>query len=144
MTVIYSAQSEAPESKTRSPLLPLLIVLFVISYAILTLLVVEQGRTIEVQRGLIREMLKDSTQLAALKGKLAREEAAAKSQGKPAPQTERQDPSGNKSKSGSAANSAPSAPGNEAKRQGKSRTMKEVPETPAADLQDVRRSKRII
>src|SRR5260221_439642 len=33
----------------------------------------EQRQTIESQRGLIREMLKDSPQMAALKGKLARD-----------------------------------------------------------------------
>ena len=139
VTVIYTAPSEAPEKKTRSALLPLLVVLFVISYSILTLLVIEQGRTIEVQRGLLREMLKDSTQLAAIKSKMAREEALARSQDKPAVQTERKD-----SASGNADNAAPKAPGKEMKPQGKSRTMKEVPETPAADLQDVRRSTRVI
>jgi len=42
--------------------------------ALWTALVFEQGQTIEAQRGLIREMLKDSTQLAALKDKLARDD----------------------------------------------------------------------
>ena len=49
--------------------------LFVFSYGILTLLVVEQGRTIDSQRFLIREMVKDSDQLAALESKMAREES---------------------------------------------------------------------
>jgi len=144
VTVIYAAQSEAPENKSRSPLLPLLVVLFVISYSILTLLVVEQGRTIETQRGLLREMLKDSSQLAALKGKMAREAAAAHSQEKARPRTERQDPAtGGSTNSGNAESAAPNT-GKATRQQGKSRTMKEVPETPAADLQDVRRSKRAI
>ena len=52
-------------------MMPLLVILFVISYCILTMLVFEQGQTIESQRSLIREMLKDSTQLAALKDKQA-------------------------------------------------------------------------
>ena len=50
VTVIYTVQSEAPVKKSGISLLPLLVVLFIISYAILTLLVVEQGRTIEAQR----------------------------------------------------------------------------------------------
>jgi hypothetical protein len=139
LTVIYSAQSESPQTKTRGALLPLLVVLFLISYGILTLLVVEQGRTIEAQRGLLREMLKDSTQLAALKGKLAREDNA-RSQDKPAAQTE-QKPATSRN-SGSA---APKTPSKETKRSGKSaHTMKEVPEKPATDLQDVRRSTQVI
>ncbi|MFY9559046.1 MAG: hypothetical protein WAQ52_02320 [Terriglobales bacterium] len=139
MTVIYSAQSETPQTKTRGAFLPLLIVLFVISYSILTLLVVEQGRTIEGQRSLLREMLKDSAQLAALKNRLAREDNA-RSQDKPAAQTEQK-----AATSGNSGNAATKAPSKETKRPGKSaRTMKEVPEKPAADLQDVRRSTRVI
>jgi len=83
LTVIYTAQSAVPETKTRGVLLPLLVILFLVSYGILTLLVVEQGRTIEAQRSLLREMLKDSTQLASLKDKLARD-VAAQSHDKPA------------------------------------------------------------
>jgi len=120
-------------------LLPLLVVLFLISYGILTLLVVEQGRTIDAQRGLLREMLKDSTQLAALKSRLAREDSA-QSHDKPATQTEQKEAA-----SGSSASVAPKAPGRETKRPGKTaRTLKEIPEKPAADLQDVRRSTRVI
>ncbi|HUM06996.1 MAG TPA: hypothetical protein VLT90_16130 [Terriglobales bacterium] len=139
MTVIYTAQNEAPDKKPRNALLPLLVVLFVISYSILTLLVIEQGRTIEVQRGLLREMLKDSTQLATLKKQIAQEAAARKTS--PA---DRKDGSSANSSDSPARNDAPKASGKDTKRQGKSRTMKEVPETPAADLQDVRRSTRVI
>jgi hypothetical protein len=139
LTVIYAAQSAAPQKQTPGALLPLLVVLFVVSYAILTLLVVEQGRTIEAQRSLLREMLKDSTQLAALKSKLARGESA-RSQDRPTAQTEQKEAT-----SGNSGNAAPKAPSKESKRPGKSaRTMKEVPEKPAADLQDVRRSTRVI
>ena len=35
-------------------MLPLLVVLFIVSYGILTLLVFEQGQTIESQRSLLR------------------------------------------------------------------------------------------
>ena len=138
MTVIYTAHSEAPQKKTRGALLPLLVVLFLVSYGILTLLVVEQGRTIEAQRSLLREMLKDSTQLATLKNKLAREDSAQRHD-KPTAQTEQE------AVSGGSPSVAPKGPGKETKRPGKSaRTMKEVPEKPAADLQDVRRSTRVI
>ena len=95
LTVIYAAGSEAPRKKSRTAMLPLLIVLFLVSYAILALLVVEQGRTIESQRVLLREMLKDSNQLAALKNKLANAEAK-RSQEKAAAEAEQKEPdSGN-------------------------------------------------
>ncbi len=53
-------------SKSRG-WLPLLTVLFLISYGLMTMLIVEQGRTIESQRALIRELFRDSTELSAIK-----------------------------------------------------------------------------
>ena len=135
MTVIYSAQIAEPQAtKARNGMLPLLVVLFVISYAILTLLVVEQGRTIESQRGLLREMLKDSQQLAVLKEKMAHD-VAVHTHGKT---TELQDKDSGSGDTGKGT-------GKDAKKPGKSaRLRKEAPEKPAADLQDVRRSTRVI
>jgi hypothetical protein len=141
LTVIYTAPNAAPPTKTRGALLPLLIVLFLFSYGILTLLVVEQGRTIEAQRSLLREMLKDSSQLATLKDKIARGVAVQSREAKPAP-TDQKDAAA----AGSSAPAvAPKVPAKEAKKPGKSaRIKKEAPEKPAADLQDVRRSTRVI
>jgi len=48
-------------------MLPILLVLFLISYGLLALLVVEQGRTIDSQRNLIRDIFSDSSQLSAMK-----------------------------------------------------------------------------
>ncbi len=139
MTVIYTAQTADPQPKTRGALLPLLVVLFLISYGILTLLVVEQGKTIEAQRSLLREMLKDSQQLAMLKDKLARE-VPVQARDKAAASTEQK-----QAVSGTSPSATPKAPGKETKRQGKSAQIKkEAPEKPAADLQDVRRSTRVI
>jgi hypothetical protein len=137
VTVIYTAQNETPH-KSRPALLPLLLVLFVVSYSILTLLVVEQGRTIEAQRSLLRETLKDSTQLSAIKNKLAREDSG-RTSGKPAAQPRKDADPGNSE------SARPKAPAGEAPRPGKStRTLKQLPQRPAADLQDVRRSTREI
>ncbi len=145
LTVIYSAESAVPKATSRpTALMPLLVLLFIVSYGILTALVFEQGQTIESQRGLIREMLKDSTQLAALKGKLARddnkrvqEKASAEAGGKSADVG-----------APAAAAKAPDAKGldKEAKRPGKTtRSMKEVPpQRPPEDLDDVRRSTGVI
>ena len=55
--------------------LPVLTVLFLISYGLMTMLIVEQGRTIESQRALIRELFHDSTELSAVKQQAAQESA---------------------------------------------------------------------
>jgi len=139
VSLIYSAQAAAPE-KTRASLLPLLIVLFIASYAILTMLVVEQGRTIEAQRSLLREMLKDSAQLADLKGKMAQADAG-RAQAKPAAEPQKK---AKEKVSVDPSPKAPKSPASEVKRPGKSaRTTKQIPERPAEDLQDVRRSTNI-
>jgi len=88
-------------------LLPLLVVLFLISYGILTLLVVEQGKTIEAQRSLLREMLKDSAQLATLKDKLARDVPVQSSDKAAAPADQKQ------AVSGSSPSAAPKSPSKE-------------------------------
>jgi hypothetical protein len=114
----------------------LLILLFLVSYSILTMLVIEQGRTIESQRILLREMLKDSNQLAELKTKLASDEAAPKqAPARAQAQPEQKDPLAK----------APAANEKDAKRSGKTaRSMKSVPGKPAADLEDVRRSTNVL
>jgi hypothetical protein len=50
-------------------MLPILTVLFLFSYGLMTLLIVEQGATIQSQRTLIQQLLGDSTELSAMKGK---------------------------------------------------------------------------
>jgi hypothetical protein len=119
-------------------MLPLLVILFIVSYAILTVLVFEQGKTIESQRNLIREMLKDSTQLAALKGKLARDDSKRLHDKASAQADQKGADSGNPA-------AGAKGSGKETKRPGKSaHSMKQVPGKPAADLEDVRRSTRTI
>jgi len=80
--------------KSRLTLLPVLTVLFLVSYGLLTMLVVEQGRTIDSQRTLIRDLFSDSAQLSSIKGKAnqkkqaedqARAQAQMKSPGQAAP-----------------------------------------------------------
>ena len=109
-------------------MLPLLVILFVVSYGILTMLVFEQGQTIESQRGLIREMLKD---------KLARDDSK-RLHDKASVQADHKDADSN-------APAGAKGSGKETKRPSKSaHSMKEVPEKPAADLEDVRRSTQVI
>ena len=75
-------------SKPKRTMLPVLTVLFLISYGLLTMLVVEQSRTIDNQRGLIRDLFQDSAQLSTLKGKaIQKQNADAQAQAKSRSQT---------------------------------------------------------
>ncbi|MBZ5706171.1 MAG: hypothetical protein LAN63_12525 [Acidobacteriia bacterium] len=62
--------------KPKHTLLPLLTVLFLVSYGLMALLVVEQGRTIDSQRNLIRQLFSDSSQLSSMKGKAFQKQRA--------------------------------------------------------------------
>jgi hypothetical protein len=146
LTVIYNygTESVAPRTTTRPvAILPLLVILFIVSYGILTMLVFEQGQTIESQRGLIHEMLKDSTQLATLKGKLSRDDSK-RFGDKASVQVEQKDAESGNPAAGAKGSDAKGLD-KETKRPGKSaHSMKRVPGKPAADLEDVRRSTRVI
>jgi D-alanyl-D-alanine carboxypeptidase len=68
-----------PKKKKRS-LLPLLTVLFLFSYGLMTVLIVEQGSAIQSQRNLIKVLLHDSTELWAMKGKTLIDQQMARAQ----------------------------------------------------------------
>jgi len=59
--------------KRKYSLLPVLVVLFLISYGLMSVLAVEQDRTIASQRSLITSLLGDSTELSHLKGRILQE-----------------------------------------------------------------------
>jgi hypothetical protein len=141
LSIVYSAECKASQKANRpAAMLPILVVLFVISYCLLTTLVFEQGKTIESQRTLIRAMLQDSTQLAALKSKLAQNQSQ-RAQGQASDPADQKTVSPN---SGPIA-SAPQSSDKAAKQPGKPpRAMKQAPGKPESDLEDVRRSTRII
>jgi len=63
--------------KPKYSLLPLLTVLFLVSYGLLTMLVVEQGKTIDTQRYLIKQLFSDSVQLTTMKGSAIQKRQAA-------------------------------------------------------------------
>jgi hypothetical protein len=65
-----------PNGKKRS-LLPLLIVVFVISYALMTMLIIEQGAAIQSQSNLIKILMPESHELWSLKGKAIADKQAA-------------------------------------------------------------------
>jgi hypothetical protein len=66
---------DVPATSKKRTWLPVLTVLFLISYGLMTMLIVEQGQTIESQRALIRELFRDSTELSAARMKAAQERA---------------------------------------------------------------------
>jgi hypothetical protein len=79
---------DAPAASRKHGWLPLLSILFLISYSLMTMLIIEQGRTIESQRALIRELFRDNTALSAAKTKAAEETAKSLSSKTQAPVTQ--------------------------------------------------------
>lgn len=73
---VVVSEPAAVVPKPKNTMLPLLVVLFLISYGLMALLVVEQARTIDSQRALIHNLFSDSTQLSALKGKAIQDKYA--------------------------------------------------------------------
>jgi hypothetical protein len=73
---LWNLTGDKATSKPGRSLLPVLTVLFVVSYGLLTMLVVEQGRTIDSQRDLIHLLFGDSVQLSGLKGKAVQKQQA--------------------------------------------------------------------
>jgi hypothetical protein len=67
-------------TKKKRSSLPLLVVVFLVSYGLMTLLIVEQGKTIQSQHNLIEVLLVDSTELWSLKGKAQVEKFQAQAQ----------------------------------------------------------------
>ncbi|HEX8817548.1 MAG TPA: hypothetical protein VF753_18800 [Terriglobales bacterium] len=77
----WTANDPLGEVKPKRTLLPVLVFLFVVSYGLMAMLVVEQGRTIDNQRGLIQVLFSDSQQFSHLKDKLfSKQRAAAQAQ----------------------------------------------------------------
>jgi hypothetical protein len=118
--------------------LPLLTVLFMISYGLMTMLIVEQGQTIESQRALIRELFRDSSELSAVKLKALQEARAAALAQNPSSQTQTQTPSTQEQTR--QAPSSQAAPQQRIENQAKPKSQIELPSRPASDLQDARRA----
>jgi hypothetical protein len=130
--------------------LPLLTLLFLISYGLMTMLIVEQGMTIESQRALIRELFHDSTELSAVRMKAQQERAqtqAAQAQS-PVTRTPTQTPSIQTPSTQTPSTQAPTnqAPSSQAgpQRRTQSHAGKQkqfqMPSKPASDLTDASRN----
>jgi hypothetical protein len=128
--------------KKRS-LLPLLTVLFLCSYGLMTLLIVEQGTTIQTQRGLIRELFSDSMQLSAMKGKAVGDQNAGdvpkhvQAQARPSQTQANTAQAGSVQTPSSQAAAAQRAHSNAAKTH---KPRMQMPSRPASDLADERRA----
>jgi len=70
------AGNTASGARSSRTLVPLLVILFLVSYGLLTTLVVEQGKTIDSQRSLMHLLLNDSFHLSALKKELRRNQTS--------------------------------------------------------------------
>jgi uncharacterized membrane protein len=146
----------AVPTKKRS-LLPLLTVLFVFSYGLMTVLIIEQGSVIQSQRNLIKVLDRDSTQLWAARGKAIGDQQAAQAQAEAknrsqAPST--QAPSTERHSAQAPSSQVPSqtpstqTPSTKAAPQHRSQTRTgkiarpepQAPPVPASDLVDRRRS----
>jgi len=132
-------QPATPASQKRG-WLPLLTVLFLISYGLMTMLIVEQGSTIENQRALIRDLFHDSAELSALKGKSVRENNAQRSgQAKSPKDSLTQDPAVQPPSTQNPSSQA--VPQHRAQTHGKAQKPHvQIPSRPASDLSDDRRS----
>ena len=132
MTTLFGTPEVQPRSKHS--LLPILTVLFLISYGLMTLLIVEQGSTIQSQRTLIQQLIGDSTELSALKGKEVQQQSDSVHTVAPPVQAQQ-----NQSVETPSTQAAPSEKQRTAQNKAH-RPLPEKPPVPASDIADARRT----
>jgi hypothetical protein len=76
----YTSVMPITVPKKKRSLLPVLTVLFLLSYGLMTMLIVEQGSVIQSQGNLIKLLLPDSRELWGIKGKAVVDQHAARAQ----------------------------------------------------------------
>jgi hypothetical protein len=88
------AVAAAKNPRKKYSLLPVLTVLFVVSYGMMTMLIVEQGSVIQSQGNLIKTLMHDSVELWGMKGKSNAEKIgkAQEQNSQPVPPTQAQAP----------------------------------------------------
>jgi hypothetical protein len=102
--VPVAAPVEVPKKKRT--LLPLLTVLFLFSYVLMTLLIVQQGSVIQSQGNLIKVLMRDSKELWTAKGKAIGDKQMAEAQA----QSRAHSPAANTPSSQTHSAQAPSSP----------------------------------
>ena len=134
--------------KKKHGWLPLLTVLFLFSYGLMTMLIVEQGSTIESQRALIRDLYRDSAELSAAKIKAQQERFLAGTQSAQSPLPKTQAPVTHNPSSQNPSTQAPvqQAPSSQAAPRHRAQTQAnkqnphfKMPSRPASELVDARR-----
>jgi len=136
----------AATPKKRRGWLPLLTVLFLISYGLMTMLIVEQGRTIDSQRALIHELYRDSNELSSAKMKALQDRSQAQAAQNQSPVT--QNPSSQFPSNPYPSTQVPekqipssqAAPQQRMHNQSEQQKQFQMPSKPASDLADDRRS----
>jgi cytoskeletal protein RodZ len=135
-----AAPIDAPLPRKKRGWLPLLTILFCFSYGLMTMLIVEQGSTIESQRALILELFRDSTELTATKMKALKDKRTAAPATKARNQTpSTQDPSTQDHSNQTPSSQAAPQHGRQNPAQ-KAKPQFQMPSRPAADLADDRRA----
>src|SRR5271155_4846682 len=142
--VVAIPQAPPAPPKRKHTLLPVLIVLFLISYGLMCTLAVEQDRTIASQRWLIRSLLSDSSELSSIKGKMVQKRYAdAQAQAKAGSRSQAQTPLTQvpmtqvpmtQDKAGAAAQSSHNA----------GKTRKTMPPKPPLGISDIVDGRRIV
>ena len=135
-TITTATPIDAPAPRKKYGWLPLLTVLFCLSYALMTMLIVEQGATIQSQRNLIRELFRDSTELSGFKQRAIQEKARAGGHAVPSPKPHA--PSAQVPSPQAPTQHAPSSQGGQQQAQ-KQKPRSGAPSRPAADFGDRRR-----
>lgn len=135
--------------KKKRTLLPLLTVVFLASYGLMTMLIVEQGSVIQSQRNLIKILMRDSTELWGMRGKALTDQQAARGKQGQAPSVQapsNQIPSTQAPSTQIPSTQTPSAqaaPQHSQSHLGRS-AKPQLPPVPASDLVDQRRALRSI
>ena len=118
-------------------MLPLLVVLFLISYGLMTLLIVEQGSTIQSQRTMIQQLLGDSQELAGMRVRAHNEALSRQAQNK------NQEPTSSADAPSTQAPSKQAAPAGKARTDHGGKVQRPVPPRPpknASEMVDARRN----
>jgi hypothetical protein len=145
--ITAAAPIDAPARRKEMGWLPLLTMLFCISYGLMTMLIVEQGATIESQRALIRELFRDSTELSTFKLRAQQERVVAGARPAPSPKTQAPTTQNGPSQLPSPQAPAQQTPSSQAETQHQTQKSMEkrkpqfqAPSRPGIDLLDARRA----
>ena len=129
-----------PAPKKRRSLLPVLTGVFIASYALMTMLIVEQGGVIQQQHNLIQILQTDSAELWAMKGKAvvdkANRESAKKYSNTPGT---RNQGSSTQTPNGTPSSQAPASKQSQIRSGREGKPHIQLPPVPASDLGDQRR-----